>query len=116
MKRRMKRVGVNVLGLAVFTVMVFPVYWMVSTAFKRPFEILSFTPEFIPSPATLANFENAINRPNFWSSVANSLIVVVAVISVVSTIAFLGMPFVLAYTSVVYWVFRGKVKLDSFSY
>ena len=60
---------VNLLGLLVFAVMVFPVYWMVSTAFKRPFEILSFTPEFIPSPATLANFENAVNRPNFWSRV-----------------------------------------------
>jgi cytochrome bd-type quinol oxidase subunit 2 len=27
-----------------------------------------------------------------------------------------GMPFVLAYTSVVYWVFRGKVQLGKFSY
>jgi N,N'-diacetylchitobiose transport system permease protein len=90
MKRRMKRVGVNVLGLAVFTVMVFPVYWMVSTAFKRPFEILSFTPEFIPSPATLANFENALDRPNFWSSVVNSLIVVVAVTALSMVLAFLA--------------------------
>ena len=71
MKRRLRRVGVNVLGLAVFVVMVFPVFWMVSTAFKQPFEILSFTPEFLPSPATLANFENAVNRPNFWSSVVD---------------------------------------------
>ena len=90
MKRRFKRVGVNVLGVAVFVVMVFPVYWMVSTAFKRPFEILSFTPEFIPSPATLANFENALNRPNFWSSVANSLIVVVAVTTLSIVLAFLA--------------------------
>jgi cytochrome bd-type quinol oxidase subunit 2 len=28
----------------------------------------------------------------------------------------LGMPFVLAQTSVVYWVFRGKVPLGKFSY
>ena len=90
MKRRSRRVGVNLLGLAVFAVMVFPVYWMVSTAFKRPFEILSFTPEFIPSPATLANFENAIDRPNFWSSVVNSLIVVVAVTALSMVLAFLA--------------------------
>lgn len=32
------------------------------------------------------------------------------------TIAFLGMPFVLAYTGIVYWVFRGKVELGKFSY
>src|SRR5437773_12041155 len=31
-------------------------------------------------------------------------------------IAALGMPFVLAYTSVVYWVFRGKVQLGKLSY
>jgi N,N'-diacetylchitobiose transport system permease protein len=90
MRRRFRRVGVNLLGVAVFVVMVFPVYWMVSTAFKRPFEILSFTPDFIPSPATLANFENALNRPNFWSSVANSLIVVVAVTTLSIVLAFLA--------------------------
>jgi N,N'-diacetylchitobiose transport system permease protein len=90
MKRRSRRIGLNLLGLAVFVVMVFPVYWMVSTAFKRPFEILSFTPEFVPSPATLANFENAVNRPNFWSGVANSLIVVVAVTGLSMVLAFLA--------------------------
>jgi N,N'-diacetylchitobiose transport system permease protein len=89
-RRRARRIGVNLLGIAVFAVMVFPVYWMVSTAFKRPFEILSFTPEFIPSPATLANFENALDRANFWSSVVNSLIVVVAVTALSMVLAFLA--------------------------
>jgi N,N'-diacetylchitobiose transport system permease protein len=89
-RKRAGRIGVNLLGLVVFAVMVFPVYWMVSTAFKRPFEILSFTPEFVPSPATLANFENAIERPNFWSSVVNSLIVVVAVTALSMVLAFLA--------------------------
>jgi cytochrome d ubiquinol oxidase subunit II len=31
-------------------------------------------------------------------------------------IAILGLPFVLSYTAVVYWIFRGKVKLGKFSY
>ena len=31
-------------------------------------------------------------------------------------IAFLGAPLVLTYTAIIYWVFRGKVKLDSMSY
>lgn len=35
---------------------------------------------------------------------------------IMRVVAFLGMPFVLAYTAIVYWVFRGKVKLDTFSY
>jgi cytochrome d ubiquinol oxidase subunit II len=35
---------------------------------------------------------------------------------IMAIIALLGMPFVLAYTAVVYWVFRGKVQLGKFSY
>lgn len=31
-------------------------------------------------------------------------------------IAFLGLPFVLSYSAVVYWIFRGKVSLDETSY
>ena len=31
-------------------------------------------------------------------------------------IALIGMPFVLTYTGIVYWTFRGKVKLDQHSY
>lgn len=31
-------------------------------------------------------------------------------------IAIIGIPFIASYTTVVYWVFRGKVKLDDFSY
>ena len=89
-RRRGRRIGVNLLAVLVFVVMVFPVYWMVSTAFKKPYDILNFTPEFVPSPATLSNFENALNRPNFWSSVLNSLIVVVAVTAMSMVLAFLA--------------------------
>ena len=31
-------------------------------------------------------------------------------------IALIGMPMVLAYTVAIYWIFRGKVKLDEHSY
>ncbi|HNQ24923.1 MAG TPA: cytochrome d ubiquinol oxidase subunit II [Phycisphaerae bacterium] len=37
-------------------------------------------------------------------------------LGIMQLIAFLGMPFVLAYTAVIYWVFRGKVELGRFSY
>jgi cytochrome d ubiquinol oxidase subunit II len=32
------------------------------------------------------------------------------------TMALIGVPFVLAYTASIYWIFRGKVKLDASSY
>jgi cytochrome d ubiquinol oxidase subunit II len=37
-------------------------------------------------------------------------------LSIMRIIAFIGMPFVLAYTTVIYWVFRGKVEIGKFSY
>jgi len=37
-------------------------------------------------------------------------------LAIMRNIAFLGMPFVLTYTVIVYWVFRGKTTLDDFSY
>jgi len=37
-------------------------------------------------------------------------------LGIMRTIAFIGVPFVLAYTAIILWVFRGKVKLNHFSY
>ncbi|MBD3168298.1 MAG: cytochrome d ubiquinol oxidase subunit II [candidate division Zixibacteria bacterium] len=53
--------------------------------------------------------------------IANSLTIYNAASSqktlwIMLVIAILGMPLVLAYTSSIYWVFRGKVKLDESSY
>ena len=48
-------------GLVVFVVMVFPVYWMVTTAFKPGTDINSYTPKWIPTNATLVNFTDAIH-------------------------------------------------------
>lgn len=37
-------------------------------------------------------------------------------LGIMALIAFLGMPFVLSYTAVIFWVFRGKVTIGHFSY
>ena len=37
-------------------------------------------------------------------------------LSIMLVIALVGVPFVLAYTVGIYWIFRGKVTLDSMSY
>jgi len=89
-RKLLGRVGINLLGLLVFVVMVFPVYWMVITAFKPGVDIQSYTPKFIPHPATLQNFTDAINRPYFWTVVKNSLIVVVIVTFLSLLLAFLA--------------------------
>ena len=87
---RARRIAVNATGLLVFAVMIFPVYWMVSTAFKPGPDILSFTPKLFPAPATLDNFRDAITRPYFWRTVGNSLIVVGVVTALSLVLAFLA--------------------------
>jgi N,N'-diacetylchitobiose transport system permease protein len=80
----------NVVGLAVFIVMIFPVYWMVSTAFKPDDEVYSLTPRWLPLHPTLSHFTDAIHRPFFWQDVKNSLIVVVVTVLVSLVLAFLA--------------------------
>ena len=84
------RVGWNALGLLVFAVMVFPVYWMVATSFKTGQNILTDTPQWIPSPATLDNYRDAIDRPYFWDNVKNSVIIVCCVVGISLVLAFLA--------------------------
>jgi N,N'-diacetylchitobiose transport system permease protein len=86
----LRKLGWNALGLLVFAVMVFPVYWMVATAFKPGQQILSYTPQWVPTHPTLANFRDAIDQPFFWDAVKNSLIIVSAVVALSVVLAFLA--------------------------
>jgi N,N'-diacetylchitobiose transport system permease protein len=89
-RRRTRQFGWNLLGLLVLAVMVFPVYWMVATAFKPGQQILSYTPQWVPTHPTLSNFRDAIHQPFFWNAVKNSLIVVSAVVALSVVLAFLA--------------------------
>jgi N,N'-diacetylchitobiose transport system permease protein len=89
-RRRARQFGWNLLGLLVLAVMVFPVYWMVATAFKPGQQILSDTPQWVPTHPTLSNFRDAIQQPFFWNAVKNSLIVVSAVVALSVVLAFLA--------------------------
>jgi N,N'-diacetylchitobiose transport system permease protein len=89
-RRVAHRAALNVVGLLVLVVMLFPVYWMVSTAFKPGKDILTLEPKWLPIPATLANFSDAIHRDYFWSDVKNSLIIVGSVVSFSIVLAFLA--------------------------
>jgi N,N'-diacetylchitobiose transport system permease protein len=85
-----RRVVLNATALVVFAVMVFPVYWMVTTAFKPGSEIFADTPVWFPWHPTLSNFGDAIHRPHFWASVKNSLIIVSVVVAASLVLAFLA--------------------------
>jgi N,N'-diacetylchitobiose transport system permease protein len=89
-RKRFARAGWNALGVLVFAVMAFPVFWMVSTALKTGTDINSYAPKWIPTNATLVNFRDSIHTAFFWSSVKNSLIVVGVTVALSLVLAFLA--------------------------
>jgi N,N'-diacetylchitobiose transport system permease protein len=88
---RVLRRGIwNTVGIVVFVVMVFPVFWMISTAFKPDGEINGITPTWFSGHPTLQHFRDAIAKPFFWADVKNSLIVVLVTVGIAIALAFLA--------------------------
>jgi N,N'-diacetylchitobiose transport system permease protein len=90
MSRGYGRLGWNALGLGLFAVLVFPVFWMVSTALKNNEQINSYDPVWFPGHPTVGHFRDAIHRPYFWTDVKNSLIVVVATVVIALALSFVA--------------------------
>ena len=89
-RRLLRRRAWDVVGIALFVVLVFPVYWMVSTAFKPDEDIIAAEPTWLPLSPTLQHFRDAMNRPYFWDIVQNSLIVVLVAVAASMVLAFLA--------------------------
>ncbi len=88
--RSLRRNGWNVVGVALFVVMVFPVFWMISTSFKPADEINSQTPTWFSGHPTLRHFADAIHKPFFWDSVKNSVFIVLIAVGISMVLAFLA--------------------------
>lgn len=103
MSRRVaQRTFFDSVAVLILAVMLFPIYWMVSTALKPGKEILSLTPVWFPSHVTFDNFRDAMSQPFFWNDVVNSLTVVLSVVAISIALAFL------AAVSVARFGFRGR--------
>ena len=72
------RVWPNAVAVVLLVFFVFPVYWMVTTAFKPDLDIISTTPVFVPIHATVSHFDKAMHAAGFWTLVRNSFIVTIA--------------------------------------
>lgn len=82
-RRRHRRHPIaNTIAIVFCVVWIFPVYWMVNTAFKPHSEVMTPTPEFFPRQPTLENFIVAITQTGFLQNLRNSAIVVVGAIVV----------------------------------
>jgi cytochrome d ubiquinol oxidase subunit II len=105
-------VVLNVLAVANIPRAIFlgrPLYAFVSSACT----IAAFT--FLFGVALFPNLMVSTLNPA-WSLTVYNAASSEKTLTIMRTIAFLGMPFVAAYTAVVYWVFRGKVRLGRLSY
>ncbi len=93
-RRLTRRAGLNLLGLLVALVTLFPIFWMVSTAFKPDTEWYTLSPHPLPSHPTLSNFKvvidgSVIGLP-YWNFLKNSLFVTLVSVFASSLIALLA--------------------------
>jgi len=78
----------NIIGLVVLIVMLFPIYWAVSTSFKRGVDMTRVTPEWFPVPGTLQHYFDAWHKAFFLSSLRNSAIIVGSTVVIAIIVAF----------------------------
>jgi len=92
--RRARRAGLNLLGLLVALITLFPIFWMVSTAFKPATEWYSLTPHPLPRHPTLGHFRAVIDGSviglPYWNFLKNSLFVTVVSVAASALIALLA--------------------------
>jgi N,N'-diacetylchitobiose transport system permease protein len=80
----------NATGILFAIVMIFPVYWVINTAFKPANEVLQFEPSFIPSSPTLDNFKSAFNAPLFIDDLINGLIITACAVAGALVVGFMA--------------------------
>lgn len=89
-RRRLQQYGWNAVGLLLLVILVFPVYWMITTSFKPDDEINGATPTWFPFHPTLSHYQAAMEKPYFWADVKNSLIIVAVAVAASMVLAFLA--------------------------
>jgi N,N'-diacetylchitobiose transport system permease protein len=94
--KRVKAASLNGFALIIALVTLFPIFWMVSTAFKPSQEIYSLTPNLLPAHPTLGNFHAVITGEvtggigGFWLFLRNSLIVTLSTVVFASVLSMLA--------------------------
>ncbi|MFJ7342270.1 carbohydrate ABC transporter permease [Streptomyces sp. NPDC101110] len=100
--RRTSRLGWNLLGVLVFVVAGFPLYWMLNTAFKPAKDAIDPDPSLLPTGLTLDNFGRALDIADFWGPVGRSLVVSLAVVVIGMAVG------LLAALAISRFAFRGR--------
>ena len=92
--KRARKIGLNLLGLLVALITLFPIFFMVSTSFKPSGEIETLNPHLLPSHPTLANYRAVLDGTAagipYWDFLRNSLFVTIAAVVLSSLIALMA--------------------------
>ena len=87
---RRSRFAFDLLGLAVFVVMAFPVYWMVSSSFIPRSEITGPDPNWAPLAGTLDNYRRLFSGGQAIHALRMSLMVTLLTVAAALVVAFLA--------------------------
>ncbi|MBO1330602.1 carbohydrate ABC transporter permease [Streptomyces sp. VRA16 Mangrove soil] len=93
--RALRRVPLNVAATVTVVVCLFPVYWMVATAFKPSRDIQSEHPRLLPGSWTLDHFRRAVDADGFGLFWRNSVLVTLGAVAL-SLVVALGASFAVA--------------------
>jgi len=89
-RSRIGTVLANAAGVVFAIVMIFPVYWILNTAFKPSNEVLQFEPSFVPEHPTFDNFISAFRAPLFMADFVNGIIVTLLAVAGALVVGFLA--------------------------
>jgi N,N'-diacetylchitobiose transport system permease protein len=87
---RGRRRALGLVAVVLSILWVFPIYWMINSAFLPLNKLQTPTPTFFPVEGTLSNFRRVLNEPSFWAAMRVSLAVVAIVLVAALLFAFLA--------------------------
>ncbi|MFE5393284.1 carbohydrate ABC transporter permease [Streptomyces sp. NPDC056568] len=94
-RRAVRRLPLNAAAALTVVVCLFPVYWMVTTAFKPSPDIQSYDPRLLPRAWTLDHFRQAVGADGFALFWRNSILVTLSAVLLALLVA-LGAAYAVA--------------------
>ncbi|MCU7723336.1 carbohydrate ABC transporter permease [Actinoplanes sp. KI2] len=89
-RSRAGTIAANTVGVIFSLLMLFPVYWVLNTAFKPADEVLALTPTFWPKNPTFDNFVSAVKAPLFMQDMLNGIVITLLAVAGALVVGFLA--------------------------
>lgn len=86
--RRLTRIVLGTVSVVFGLVWLFPVYWMVNSAFLTSDQLFGNTPTLFPIGGTVDSFRKVLADPGFWSALRMSLSIALAVVVAAIVVGF----------------------------